>query len=329
MNLKTIILVLLLFGLFYFTADAQNGGNVASITWNIDNVDSIEGHATTKLGDPVVVETSRGKAVHFDGIDDGLLVTTNPLEGATAFTVEVVFKPDSSYPDNQAQRFVHIQNPGSEDRRILIELRLSEDHQWYLDTFINSDLSSKTLALETAVHPVGEWYHAALVYENRLMIHYVNGIEELSGEVDYLPITGAYTSLGTRMNKRSWFKGAIRTLKVTHKALSPDEFLIQNTGIQEKKKINDYQILQNYPNPFNSTTAIQFKVAKKARIKLQVLNALGEKVATLVDGIHNTGWYSIHWNGRDKNDHQVVSGLYFYRLIIGEQVFIKKMLLLK
>jgi len=236
MKLKTVIFALLFIGLFCFYLNAQDGGNITSFMWLIDNVDSIEGHATTKLGDPVVVETSGGKAVHFDGVDDGLLVIANPLQGAEAFTVEVVFKPDSAYPDNQAQRFVHIQNPGSEDRRILIELRLTKDHQWYLDTFIKSELSNKTLAKETALHPVGEWCHAALVYENRTMKHYVNGVEELSGEVDYLPISGGYTSLGTRMDKRSWFKGAIRTLKVTHKALSPDEFLIHNTGIQDKKK---------------------------------------------------------------------------------------------
>jgi len=236
MKLKIIISALLFFGMFYFNSFAQNKEDVKSMTWQIDNVESIGGHATTKLGDPVVVEPPGGKAVHFDGIDDGLLVIANPLEGAEAFTVEVVFKPDSAYPDNQAQRFVHIQNPGSEDRRILIELRLTEDFQWYLDTFIKSELSNKTLAKETALHPVGEWYHAALVYENRSMKHFVNAVEELSGEVDYLPISGGYTSLGTRMDKRSWFKGAIRTLKVTHKALSPEEFLIQTTGVQDKKK---------------------------------------------------------------------------------------------
>ena len=87
--------------------------------------------------------------------------------------------------------------------------------------------------------------------------------------------------------------------------------------------------MQNYPNPFNSSTAIQFKVVKRARIKLEIINAVGEKVTTLADNFYNTGIYSIHWNGEDENDHQVVSGLYFYRLIIGEHVFSRKMLLLR
>ncbi len=236
MKLKTVIFTQLVLGILNFNAYPQNEADVTSIMWQIDNVDSIDGNPTTILGDPVVMETPQGNAVQFDGVDDGLIVIANPLEDATAFTVEVIFKPDPSYPDNQAQRFVHIQNPGSEDRRILIELRLTEDNQWYLDTFIQSELSSNTLAQETALHPVGNWYHAALVYENKLMKHYVNGVEELSGEVDFLPIKGGYTSLGTRMDKRSWFKGAIRTLKVTHDALSPDEFIFHNTGIQDKKK---------------------------------------------------------------------------------------------
>jgi len=329
MKVKIIILALLFFGIFQINVCAQNEGNVTSLMWQIDNVDSIEGHATTKLGEPVVVETPQGNAVQFDGIDDGLIVIANPLEDATALTVEVVFKPDSSYPDNQAQRFVHIQNPGDENRRILIELRLTENHQWYLDTFIKSELSSNTLATANALHPVGDWYHVALVYENRLMKHYVNGVEELSGEVDFLPIKGGYTSLGTRMDKRSWFKGAIRTLKVTHEALSPDEFIFHKTGIQEKKKVTDYQLSQNYPNPFNSRTAIQFKIIKRTRVKLEIINVIGKKITTLADSFYNTGMYSIHWNGKDENNRQVVSGLYFYRLIIDEQILSRKMLLLQ
>ena len=231
MKLKTIILAILFFGIFQFHGCKQDEVDVSKLMWQIDNVDSIDGHTTAILGEPVVVKTSQGKAVQFDGINAGLLVHANPLEDATAFTVEVVFRPDSSYPDNQAQRFVHIQNPGNDDRRILIELRLTEDHQWYLDTFIKSEISEKALANQAALHPVGDWYHAALVYENKLMTHYVNGKQELSGEVDFSSITGGNTSLGTRMDKRSWFKGAIRFLKVTHKALSPDEFMIFNTGV--------------------------------------------------------------------------------------------------
>jgi len=208
--MKKLILIILLSSSLL---SGQDTGNIFSTTWTISSVDSIAGYPVIKSDSPMVIDSDvHGKAVWFDGIDDGLLVESNPLEGAVSFTVEVIFKPDSSWPENKEQRFIHIQAPANDDRRILIELRLTDDHQWYLDTYIKSEVSSKTLKLETALHPVGHWYHAALVYEDRSMKHYVNGVEEISGEVDFLPITNGHTSIGTRMNQRSWFKGAIAVL---------------------------------------------------------------------------------------------------------------------
>jgi hypothetical protein len=300
-------------------AFALNTDDVFSVTWNINNVDSIDGNATAKLSEPVVIDTEYGPAVWFDGIDDGLIVVSNPLEGATAFTAEVIFKPDSSYPDNEAQRFIHIQNPTSDNRRILIELRLTQDHQWYLDTFIKSELSSLALMDENLVHPVGEWYHAAMIYENRMMKHYVNGIEELSGEVDFLPISNGYTSIGTRMNKRSWFKGTIRILKVTHRVLSPDEFLVNDTGIQEDRAIlSDYIFIQNYPNPFNPDTQIRYTVPYQNNVKLSIYNITGKEVAVLFDGYQMAGNYEQYWNAVDGNGQRLSSGVYLLQMITGK-----------
>jgi len=195
-------------------------------------MDNIGGCTTTKLGQPILIETPLGPAIFFDGIDDGLVVQANPLGDAVAFTVEVVFKPDSSGPGNVEQRFLHIQNPDDVNRRILVELRHTPGQRWFLDTFIKSDSSRCTLYAETFQHPVGKWYHAALVYEKGTMRHYVNGREELSGPVKYVPIEDGCTSIGVRMNQRSWFKGAIRTIRFTRRALSTAEFLVLPAGIR-------------------------------------------------------------------------------------------------
>jgi hypothetical protein len=205
---------------------AQGQSDLMSEVWNLDRVDQISGYATMKLGEPDLIETPVGRSVFFDGVDDGLIVQANPLEDATAFTLEVVFRPDTSSPLNVEQRFLHIQNPDAEDRRILIELRHTADQRWFLDTFIKSDSSSCTLYAETFQHAVGGWFHAALVYEKGRMRHYVDGKEEISGAVSYLPFAGGWTSIGVRMNQRSWFRGAIRRVRMTRRALTPTEFLI-------------------------------------------------------------------------------------------------------
>lgn len=304
----------------------QNPGNIISTTWAVSSVDSIAGFQVTMSGSPQQMDSDEyGKVILFDGIDDGLLVESNPLEGATNFTVEVIFKPDLSWPANEEQRFIHIQDPANDNRRILIELRLTDDHQWYLDTFIKSEISKLALKLQTALHPVGQWYHAALVYDNRSMKHFVNGIEEISGEVDYLPITNAHTSIGTRMNQRSWFKGSIAILKVTHSALTPENFInnVTSSTVNTFMK-KGYQLKQNYPNPFNPATSIKYSIPKGSFVSLKVYDLLGKEVATLVNENKPQGNYRTEFNGMNLS-----SGTYYFRILAGDFVQTKKIVLVK
>jgi hypothetical protein len=187
----------------------------------MDSLSEIGGHKPIVLGSPRVIEALGASAVVFDGQDDGIIVDTNPLSGARSFTVEVIFRPDPSA--NKAQRFLHMQ--ASEENRVLVETRLNDANEWFLDTFIKSGESEKTLQSREILHPLGQWYHAALTYDGRWMRHYVNGTEEMSGEVKYAPVEGGRTSIGCRLNQVFWFQGAIQKVRVTHAALSPDQFL--------------------------------------------------------------------------------------------------------
>jgi len=203
----------------------RKGGKSGQVVWNIDNLNSIGGHPVKVLGSPEVIDTPGGKAVEFDGEGDGLVVYTHPLKGAKQFTLEVIFRPDA---DGLAeQRFFHLQENGS-NSRFLIETRLTEDNQWYLDTFIASGETNQTLIDKQLLHPVGEWYNAALVFDGKEMCHYVNGIRELSAVLpSFTPHRKGKTSIGVRINRLYWFKGAIRKARFTRRALTPDEFMKQ------------------------------------------------------------------------------------------------------
>ena len=107
---------------------------------------------------------------------------------------------------------------------MLIETRLTADNQWYLDAFIKSGDSSKALIDKTLLHPAGEWCHVAFVVDNGKMDTYVGGKHELAGDVTFSPFKTGRTSIGVRMNKVYWFKGAIARIRVTPKNLSPSEF---------------------------------------------------------------------------------------------------------
>jgi len=89
------------------------------------------------------------------------------------------------------------------------------------------------------------------------------------------------------------------------------------------------ELLQNYPNPFNPETKIQFALASGSDVKLEIFDVLGRLVNTLYDGRLESGSYSITWNGRDKNEAQVSSGVYFYRLITEHGIRQEKMTLLR
>ena len=220
MTIKTIILVLFLSVIIV----AQSNKTGGSVIWKINAVSDIGQNTTGKIGNPETIIAGKDSAVRFNGINDGLMVQSNPLSGAKEFTVEVIFKPaKASFDKNHEQRFVHIQE--SPSKRILIELRITREGKWFLDTFLKSDTSSKTLYSEDITHATGKWYCAALVYKNGIMRDYVNGKEEHWGNVNFIPMKDGKVSIGVRQDLRSWFKGEIKEIRFTKEALSPSEFL--------------------------------------------------------------------------------------------------------
>src|SRR5262245_11807384 len=192
------------------------------ITWNLDRLDAIGGNKVTVLGEPKIIDTPAGKALEFDGVNDGILVGVNPLAGLKEFTAEVIFQP---YADGlKEQRFFHMQEAASENR-VLFETRLTDDRQWFLDTFLKSGEGNYTQFAKDSLHKLAPWYHAALTVDAKQMRHYVNGQLELSTAIDFRPLAPGQTSLGVRLNKVHWYKGAIRQVRVTPRVLPPEAFL--------------------------------------------------------------------------------------------------------
>jgi adhesin/invasin len=95
----------------------------------------------------------------------------------------------------------------------------------------------------------------------------------------------------------------------------------------------NFVLYQNYPNPFNGTTKIEYEVpdvdGRGARVLLQVFDLMGSKIKTLVSRFHYGGRYAVVWDGKDEAGRSVSSGTYYYRLISGDYMSGKKMILLK
>lgn len=88
-------------------------------------------------------------------------------------------------------------------------------------------------------------------------------------------------------------------------------------------------LYNNYPDPFNPVTSITFDLPEKTNAKLEVYNILGRKVSTLVDDNLDAGKHKITWNGRDDSGKELPTGVYLYKLIVGDRELTKKMTLIK
>lgn len=93
-----------------------------------------------------------------------------------------------------------------------------------------------------------------------------------------------------------------------------------------------FELHQNYPNPFNPVTVILFDIPEQADVTLDVYNIMGQRVATLVEGIHQPGRHQVTFDGS-----RLSSGIYMYRLQAvnsggtgaGSKNLIRKMTLIK
>lgn len=100
----------------------------------------------------------------------------------------------------------------------------------------------------------------------------------------------------------------------------------QMTGVENNSSVKPliFKLSQNYPNPFNPTTVINYSVATKGAVRLEVFNILGQKVATLLNKVQNAGQYDVSFDAS-----QLTSGVYIYRIMAGSFVQSRKMVLLK
>jgi len=142
------------------------------------------------------------------------------------------------------------------------------------------------------------------------------------------------------LTKNVFFKGSISARDIvigeqttflyhTSSGSAPKENVEPNQTVEQAEQPAQYELAQNYPNPFNPSTTIEFSLSGPEHVTLQVFDMRGALVKTLVARGLEAGRHQAVWNGANKDGEQVASGVYLYRIRIGNFVQTKQMLLVR
>jgi hypothetical protein len=117
---------------------------------------------------------------------------------------------------------------------------------------------------------------------------------------------------------------------VNERLKTGEEITISNSSVSKLMVSADlipveYALEQNYPNPFNPSTKIEFSLPEDVNnVTLTIYNALGQRVAELINSNMEAGYHSYVWNASN-----VATGMYIYELRTDKFVSVKKMMLMK
>ncbi|MCK9243148.1 MAG: T9SS type A sorting domain-containing protein [Candidatus Cloacimonadaceae bacterium] len=89
------------------------------------------------------------------------------------------------------------------------------------------------------------------------------------------------------------------------------------------------QLQSNYPNPFNPSTTIAYSLPATGQVRISVYNMKGQKVKDLLNSEMLRGKHKVVWDGKDANNNNVSSGIYFFRLEIKGHSSVRKAMLMK
>jgi len=93
--------------------------------------------------------------------------------------------------------------------------------------------------------------------------------------------------------------------------------------------IPDKVDVMNYPNPFNPETTIRFGIPKSGNTEIKIYNIKGQLVKSLFKGYKEAGYHSVVWNGRNRDNQSVASGIYFTRVTCEGKSKVTKLMLMK
>jgi hypothetical protein len=274
--------------------------------------------------DPNWVEGYKGRGLEFDGVSayvdlgdneyfdlqEGITVSAwiKQYDAANGQHNPWITKGDHTfglkhYAGNSYQFFIH-------------------DNGWYSVDFPSSAQDNN------------KWRHFAGTYDGEFLVLYIDG--QMQGSRSHTGFIDVDPSYHVNLGRNSelpdrLFNGVMDEVKLFNVALTEEEVgqLYNEVFTAVEDLLDDAQprrlvLHQNYPNPFNTDTRIIYEVAEYGKVSLSVYNLMGQKQATLIDEMKETGVYSI-----DFDASVLSSGTYIVALKTGSRSIYRKMTMLK
>ena len=230
--------------------------------------------------------------------------------------------------------------PGSLDEEISIDITLPDLAEIIGDTtivFTDAILSGITFnvyvnGVLTSPYVFDPPVHLTLPYKAELMAALGITVDDIA--MFFYNDDGTYESTGvTNMVVDTAANKIHADIYHFSQIVIGDAALVSATGISDEiaRLPKSSRLYENYPNPFNPTTNIAFDVAGQSaqRVILDVYNLLGQKIKTVYNEQVQPGHYEMQWHGLDDLGRSVSSGMYIYRLKVGEKIMTKRMVLMK
>jgi len=225
----------------------------------------------------------------------------------------------TQFPINGYEPNIYITN---DPNYAAIEYNFDVPYDAWFDVFVYN--VPNTVNSDSARYTVYGDADSTTVYVNQKDLN-IKGWQKLSTE--YLSSGSSKVikldNVGVEIGK---YISADAAMIMINRKLSPD--VVVTSINDENNRINkspDYFYLyQNYPNPFNPNTTIEFAINTPQFVSLKIYDVLGNEITTLVNGFKLAGLHRVDFNAGEYS-----SGVYFYKLNLGNTSVSKKMMLLK
>jgi len=196
---------------------------------------------------------------------------------------------------------------------------------------------SQLFAWSVSVDPNGQPVHYTLTLNATISGSVVTVEQDTSGRVIMIPYSEMYDLLSeSNVQDFSVFEwivsssdGQLNTTANNGPRTITFDIGYMLNNASEALLPDVFALHQNYPNPFNPVTTIRFDVPEESRVRIDIYNVMGQKVAAVVDAHYQPGFHAVNWGGMTTSGSALSSGMYFYRIQADNFTAVKKLILVK